>query len=268
MFGLYKNKDLLIHSQIIILYFIFELFLFVFIGTEFYTSENYLTYRIMIIIVNCIIYSNYYIRNRQLHRELKEKYEINYSNIVYLFNLNFPISFLLGNLCLFRNSKLSLLVLSFYLTSGGLSVILYLLRYPDFFNALSYEVLQKKYEKTKLPDENLQEIKKLLEELMQNKKLYKDEDLRIDDIANKLMINRNQLSRVLNEHYNKNFFQFLNHYRIQEAKHLLVYSPQMSILDIVFEVGFKSKSSFYKNFQEATGKSPKAYRENPMGKEM
>ncbi|MEM7182004.1 MAG: helix-turn-helix domain-containing protein [Spirochaetota bacterium] len=146
------------------------------------------------------------------------------------------------------------------------SLILYLFNYPDFFNALSYEITQKKYEKTILPQQDLKQLMQDLEVLMLQKRYYHDDEVRLEDVANELMITRNQLSRILNEQYQKNFYQFLNHYRILEAKELLLQEPPLSVLDIAFSVGFKSKSSFYKNFVQTTGVTPGSYRKQQLNK--
>ena len=113
-------------------------------------------------------------------------------------------------------------------------------------------------------DYNLQanELKIRLETLMSNDKPYLNPSLAIFDLAKELVLPSSELSIFLNKHLNKNFFDFINEYRINEAKRLLISSERNNhtILEILYEVGFNSKSSFNTAFKKFTNKTPTEYR--------
>ena len=73
-----------------------------------------------------------------------------------------------------------------------------------------------------------------------------------------------QLSQLLNEKLNVNFYTFINKYRIQEARRILTEEPDKSIIAIAYDVGFNSKSSFYEAFSKFTGKTPYRYRKDAL----
>jgi len=101
-----------------------------------------------------------------------------------------------------------------------------------------------------------------LHQVMNGKKPYLEPLLTIKDLAEKMSVPVRHLSRVINEKFNQNFFDFINTYRIEEAKHLLA-DPQykkMNILEILYKVGFNSKSSFNDLFKKKTGVTPSTYR--------
>ena len=72
----------------------------------------------------------------------------------------------------------------------------------------------------------------------------------------------NHLSQAVNSGFGMNFFDFLNSYRIEEAKAMLKQNdPQaQAILDVSFAVGFNSNSAFYAAFKKATGQTPAQFR--------
>ncbi len=73
-------------------------------------------------------------------------------------------------------------------------------------------------------------------------------------------LTQHQLSQLLNEKLNTNFNGFINSFRIDRARELLVSEPDAPVLNIAFAVGFNSKWAFYDAFTRFTGKSPVAYR--------
>jgi AraC-like DNA-binding protein len=92
-------------------------------------------------------------------------------------------------------------------------------------------------------------------------KAYRKSDLSIDDLASKLKIHHNYLSQVINEREKKNFYEFVNHFRLEEFKKLLSEpkNRNYTLLALAFECGFNSKSSFNRYFKKSTGKTPSEY---------
>jgi AraC-like DNA-binding protein len=113
----------------------------------------------------------------------------------------------------------------------------------------------------RIPEEELTQLKEKLTFLMTSEKPYLDETLGLPKLAEKMGISAHNLSFLLNEGFNANFFQFVNRYRIEEAKIILV-SPKhqhLSMIGIAFECGFSSKTTFNITFKKMTGVSPSAF---------
>lgn len=93
-------------------------------------------------------------------------------------------------------------------------------------------------------------------------KLYLNQSLTIEEFSNEIGAPYREVSNLINKHFNTNFFEFINFHRIEEAKRMLTdpaYS-QLSILEILHESGFNSKSAFQRFFKRLTGMSPREYR--------
>lgn len=118
------------------------------------------------------------------------------------------------------------------------------------------------YQKSGLKKEEIEELSKNLLNLMENKKPYLDCELNLAVLAEKLETTPHKLSQILNVNFNKNFFDFINDFRIEEAKKLLS-SPEKSnykIIAIAYDSGFNSKSTFYTVFKKSTSLTPSEYR--------
>ena len=138
-------------------------------------------------------------------------------------------------------------------------------RRPDLFTDMESEIKLKRYEKTRLSGLDLNVIRGRLEELMSEEKKYLDDTLRLQGLAQDLLISPHQLSRILNEIYGLNFNGFINNYRVNAAKELLVGNPGRTVISIAYEVGFNSKSTFNAQFLKIVGVSPAEYRRQTSG---
>ena len=119
-----------------------------------------------------------------------------------------------------------------------------------------------KYIKSKLPAEKAEEHLNSLLHIMETKKLYTNENLKLRDIADELSVSTHHLSQVINEKLDQNFFDFINSYRVEAARKMLIDKKyeHLTILGIAFEVGFNSKSSFYNTFKKYFNVSPTQYK--------
>jgi AraC-like DNA-binding protein len=117
---------------------------------------------------------------------------------------------------------------------------------------------KRKYERSALDDEMSTALLSELQSHMSAAKPYLDSALTLADLAKQLGISSNYLSQVINEQLDKNFFDFINYYRVEEAKLLLSDPAQAgsSIVSIAMEAGFNSKSAFYTAFKKHTGITP------------
>ena len=110
----------------------------------------------------------------------------------------------------------------------------------------------------------LEKLKTELENYMVESRVYLNADLRLDDLANSMNISLHELSRVINEGFNKNFFEFVNDYRIKHAKSLLLESNEENpkLFSIAIDSGFNTKGSFNRTFKRHVGTSPSSFRNN------
>jgi AraC-like DNA-binding protein len=104
-------------------------------------------------------------------------------------------------------------------------------------------------------------LEKLLE-YMSAEKPYLISNLTLKELAERLEINPRTLSKIINVKKNQNFFDFINTYRIDDAK-MILSNPakrKMTILEVLYDVGFNSKSVFNTTFKKYTGVTPTEYR--------
>lgn len=101
-----------------------------------------------------------------------------------------------------------------------------------------------------------------LETHMQKQKPYLDNQISLPELASQLNMSLNYLSQIINQQTGKNFFDFINSYRINEAKEHLSNNTGQSknILDLAMSVGFNSKSAFYNAFRKHTNMTPTEFR--------
>ncbi len=120
----------------------------------------------------------------------------------------------------------------------------------------------KKYRTSSLTDSASESIKRGMERLLKEEQVFKENELRLADLAAYLDVSYHQLSQVINEHYGVNFFELINRYRVEHVKKLLA-DPNYShytIIQIAFESGFNNKASFNRYFKKEIGMTPSAYR--------
>lgn len=143
----------------------------------------------------------------------------------------------------------------------ALLIMLKGLQKPEVFTSIT-ENGTTKYASSKLRESERQIIKNKLDRLLHNDKIYQEPTICIKELAEKIDVLPKYLSQVINEDYKHNFFDFINSYRIEEAKKLLTkYSnDEKNILEILYETGFNSKTSFNMAFKKYTGQTPTSYR--------
>ncbi|MEO0556077.1 MAG: helix-turn-helix transcriptional regulator [Bacteroidota bacterium] len=119
-----------------------------------------------------------------------------------------------------------------------------------------------KYKTSTLNSVNIEKYKSELIQLMTSKKLFKNSDLTVNDVAEQLNIPRQHLSEILNVHMKIGFQDFLNQYRVQEFILCLENETytNYTLLGIANESGFSSKSSFNTTFKKLKGMTPSEYK--------
>lgn len=122
---------------------------------------------------------------------------------------------------------------------------------------------RKRYETSNLTPEQQEICLRKLLRYMKAEKPYLDSELSVKRLAGGLSVSYRELSQVINERTGMHFYDFVNRYRVEDAKRLLresILKDDMSILGIAYEVGFNCKSSFNTAFKKATGITPSQYR--------
>lgn len=98
--------------------------------------------------------------------------------------------------------------------------------------------------------------------LMEQDGLYKNPDLTIREVTGKLLTNEKYVSLAIATHGKMNYNNFVNFYRINEAKRLILESAQTTSLnEVMYACGFNSRTTFYNAFNKFTGMSPKQFKQ-------
>lgn len=125
--------------------------------------------------------------------------------------------------------------------------------------------VERRYEKSGLDGAKLEEYAAALMAFMQKSRIYLDPDLSLDELASRLKMSRHHLTQLLNDRLRKNFYSFINEYRIGVAiAKLDDPGADVNILSLAFDCGFNSRSSFNNYFKKITGYTPSAYRKRTL----
>lgn len=107
-------------------------------------------------------------------------------------------------------------------------------------------------------DEKLQAVDGGIRQL----RLHLDSQINLERFAEQVGVKPRELSTIINDHYQQNFFEFINSQRVEEAKRLLA-APECegdTVLDILYKSGFNSQSAFHRFFKRMVGMTPSEYR--------
>lgn len=121
-----------------------------------------------------------------------------------------------------------------------------------------YEQTPAKYTRSGVDEERAQKIADKIELAMKTQSLYLNPDLSLKLLAAAITEKPNYVSQSLNQILSSSFFDYVNRYRIEHSKQLIVQN-QLSMLEVAEASGFNAKSSFYKAFKANTGQTPKQF---------
>lgn len=123
---------------------------------------------------------------------------------------------------------------------------------------------REKYKTSALLPETVQQVLPKLNKLLDQEKVYLDPELTLKKLAAQLNVHYNHLSQIINEHLGKSFNDYINSYRIEEAKRKLQdpAEARKTVLEIAYDTGFYSKSVFNTAFKKFTGMTPTQYKKN------
>jgi AraC-like DNA-binding protein len=117
-----------------------------------------------------------------------------------------------------------------------------------------------KYKKSTIDKARKEKVMSSILCLFETKKWYRHSNINLPQLCKEINDLPYAVSQAINESSYQNFFNLVNHFRIEEAKTKLVLAPKMSILEIAYSVGYNSKSTFNTAFKRHTRFTPSAYR--------
>lgn len=236
-------------------------------------NEEHLAFKIIYAITNILSWSIYNLYSIYLITRYRKMLQKEVSNIekneslwwilvLSIFYISYCCSvFILAVISPFSAISLSDLHLVIYIT---LLILIYILSFYGLHQTAVHQSEEEdsgSYKNSTLSIEVKQEIKNRITSYVEKEKAYLLPDLKMDYLSKALNIPKYQITEVLNTEVGKNFFQFVNSYRVEAVKQMLS-NPQLkySIEAIGYECGFSSKSSFYTVFKKMTGTTPINYR--------
>ncbi|MEP7106654.1 MAG: AraC family transcriptional regulator [Ferruginibacter sp.] len=244
--------------------------------------------RLTILSLSIITYHTLAFRNWQKHRMSLKDYFADTSRLQITWVRNFVLwSFIVCGLVV---AALYLLYINY--PSGhewrygfaGLTIFMYWISYTALKQPAIFSVIKgraetgishipklvvhrqvKKYANSSLDEYEKNRISEALNVIIRRDKLYLDAELTIDKLADKVGCSRHSLSQVLNECMQQSFYDYINSYRVVEAKMLLAAESRKNhkIASIAYDAGFNSLSTFNDVFRKITGQTPSQHRKQP-----
>ncbi len=125
----------------------------------------------------------------------------------------------------------------------------------------SVNPINEKYAKSGLNKDRASDIYTNLNRLMEASGAYKDENLTLVELSQRLDVHPNHVSQVINEMEDKNFYNYINSLRIKAFIKLasLPENKKYTLISLAYDCGFGTKSTFNKHFKLYTGKTPTAF---------
>jgi AraC-like DNA-binding protein len=136
-------------------------------------------------------------------------------------------------------------------------------QFPQTMPILTSMIRKKLYERSLIKGFDIEALKNRLRDIIEEEKVFCDEDLTLKRLADMLSISPHRLSEFLNKHLSVNFNNYINRLRVEEAVSLMRSQPERSISSICYSVGFNSRSVFYRAFTDIMGVSPAKFKKNP-----
>jgi len=132
---------------------------------------------------------------------------------------------------------------------------------PKTLMGYQLEAAFSKYKNSGLTDSYSIELKNEILKLLDEDKIYRENDLSLTILADRVGTNRHGASQVINEHFGLNYFELINQYRITEAVAMFKedFERKQSIIDIAYAVGFNNKVTFNKAFKKIMNSTPSQY---------
>jgi AraC-like DNA-binding protein len=173
--------------------------------------------------------------------------------VVWILNLNISAIWMITQKTDWCAYSRSIYTLAIFIFLGLVMFILML--HPAIY------YLPVKYKNITVDEEVKGKYKQMLFDYMTSMKPYLNPDITLESLARDTSINTRLLSQIINENYKNNFNGFINEFRIKEClKQLSDSTNKKTVLEILYDSGFNSKSAFYAEFKKYTAISPQEYR--------
>ncbi len=121
-------------------------------------------------------------------------------------------------------------------------------------------VPRKKYGKSGLTERQKLDLLNRLDGLMNEDKAYLQMDISLASLSEKMGESVHNVSQTINQSQYGSFYEMINSLRVEEAQRLLIQEPSKSVIEIAFDVGYQSKSTFNSAFKRFCNMSPTQYR--------
>ena len=142
-------------------------------------------------------------------------------------------------------------------------VIFKALKQPAIFSGISENQVSRKYINSNLSEEEKSDYTKAIQNLMTTSAPYLEAGLSLKKLSEMLEMKPRVISQIINEKMKMSFHDFINTQRIGHAKKLIITADsKVTFLEILYQSGFNSKSSFNTAFKKVTGLTPKEFRKN------
>jgi AraC-like DNA-binding protein len=135
-------------------------------------------------------------------------------------------------------------------------------RYPEALGVFNRETVKRRYARSLLNGLDVEGLEAGMIEMLRKTSIYRDEGFSLEMLARRMGLSAHQVSELLNDRMGTNFSGFVNAFRIEEAKLLLLSRPEATILEIAMAVGFGNKTSFNEAFKRRTRMTPGRYRDS------
>lgn len=156
--------------------------------------------------------------------------------------------------------------ISMYITLVIFTTSYQILNRSTYFDspASFFDIPALKYQKSSLNDKHKERILKKIENEFTRNKYFTSNLASLKNLSQTINESQHHVSQAINEGLNKNFFELLASYRIDEAKNILSNkkSHKYTIEEIAEQVGYNSKSAFNNAFKKLTGQTPSEFRKN------
>ncbi len=134
--------------------------------------------------------------------------------------------------------------------------------FPELSEIQTPEEVKERYSRSGLTEERAEKISRKLDAYMETERPYLSPDLTIAELGKRMGVSRHHLTEVISTRHKKNFYVFVNEYRIEAVKQAMQdpKNSDMTLLDLAYAVGFNSKAPFNAAFKRLTGMVPSQYR--------
>lgn len=180
---------------------------------------------------------------------------------IFMISATITLSFMLGlSGFLLSNARL------FAVMDGFISILIVCValldyRYPDALMRFREETVKRRYERSLLAGFDVAGLVSDMKEMLTRTALYRNEGFSLELLAQRMGLSAHQVSELLNDRMGTNFSAFINGFRIETAKNLLVSNPDMTILTVAMEAGFGNKTSFNEAFKRQVSMTPRQFRD-------